>query len=200
MTGVIKTKPLLISQLGLMAGLIVAALVWPQAFLTFIKRPELFIHAKFLHVLTVTLFFANAVIGTIWETRSLMTNSPEIIRHTYKTVIWLDAVFTAPLILVAVLTGIMLGTIMGGVWSMKWLALAFSLFLFSGALWVALDIPTQYKTKRLFELVPADAKALPAELTKLLWIRLGINLFTILPLLVIFYLMVHKPELAWLRH
>ena len=138
------------------------------------------------------------MIGTLWETRSLMSKNPEVIRHTYQTVVWLDAVFTAPLILISVLSGILLGTVLGGVWSMNWLAAGFTLFLISGGLWVALDIPTQYKANRLFQQVPPGAVTLPPELLRVLRLRVGINLFTILPLLVIFYLMVHKPELAWL--
>ncbi len=191
----INTRPILLFQLALMAVLIGYALLCPQQFLAFIERPDLYIHAKFIHILSVTLFFANAVIGTIWETRSLLTKNPEIIRYTYKTVIWLDAVFTAPLILLAVLSGIMLGTVLGGVWTMGWLSVAFSLFLFSGAIWVMCDIPSQYKANRLFETVKPGATDLPAALTRLLWWRMGLNLSTILPLLFIFFLMVHKPEM-----
>lgn len=188
-------RRLLYVYLGLMGLLLVFALARPDLFLALVEKPELYVHAKFIHVLSVTLLFANAVIGTIWETRSLLTKRPEIIRYTYRTVVWLDAVFTAPLVILAVISGIMLGTILGGVWTMGWLSIAFSLFLVCGAFWVAADIPTQYKINRLFATVAPGAPSLPSALTRLLWCRLGINLASIGPLLFIFYLMVHKPDL-----
>jgi len=197
------TKPVLFFNLSLMFALIAFAYFFPAQFTALIERPEFYVHAKFVHILTVTLVFSNAVIGSLWEWRSLVSKRPEIIRHTYRTVAWLDAVFTAPLIFIAVTSGIMLGTILGGVWSMDWLAVAFCLFLFSGGVWLLLDIPSQYKTNRLFAEVPEHANALPKPLVRLLWWRMGLNVFTLVPLLIVFFLMVHKPELpragAWLK-
>lgn len=178
-----------------MVVLIGYGLIQPKQFTTFLERPEFYLHAKFFHILSVTLFFANTVIGTIWEIRALLTKQPEIIRHTYSTVTWLDGVFTAPLIIVAVMTGIMMGTVLGGVWSIGWLSTAFLLFLSSGAVWIVADLPSQYKIKALFKTVPAGAATLPAELTRLLWRRMAINFLGFAPLLVIFFLMIHKPEI-----
>jgi uncharacterized membrane protein len=171
------------------------ALLFPAAFTAWLSRPELYLHAKFIHVLSVTLFFANAVIGTIWEARSLVCGTPEIIRYTYRTVAWLDAVFTAPLILIAVCSGIMLGTILGGVGSIGWVSTTLFLFGVSGTVWVLLDIPMQYRVNRLFETVEPQCPQLPQPLRRLLWRRMGINFLGMLPLLVGFYLMVHKPAI-----
>jgi len=142
------------------------------------------------------------VIGTIWETRSLLNGRPEIIRYTYHTVVWLDAVFTAPLILISVLSGIMLATILGGVGEIGWVSNALLLFLLSGVVWISADIPTQYRIKRHFEALAGDCRELPRPLRRLLWWRMAISAAGTLPLLVIFYLMIHKPALptvaAWL--
>lgn len=194
------TKLLLKTELALMLALLGAGVFFPQAFTRLLSQPPLYIHVKFVHILAVTLFFANAVIGTIWETRSLLQGTPEIIRYTYRTVVWLDAVFTAPLILISVLSGIMLATILGGVGTIGWISNALYLFLFSGAVWIAADIPTQYRINRHFEALPADATALPRPLTRLLWWRLAISAAGTLPLLVIFYLMIHKPDLPTVAH
>ncbi len=171
------------------------SLAFPRAVETLFAQPDFYRHAKFIHILTVTLVFSNAVIGSLWELRALLNGRPEIVRYTYEHVVWLDAVFTAPLIIIAVTSGIMLGTILGGVWSMKWLAVAFSLFLFSGAIWLLLDIPSQYQAKKLFAAMESGATVLPAKLSRLLWGRMALNAFTLVPLLIIFYLMVHKPDL-----
>ena len=203
METVLTTKRILIFNVSIMGVLILAALVAPGPFTALLTRPEFYLHAKFIHIVSVTLFFANTVIGTLWEVRSLYSGRAVIIEHTYQTVRWLDAVFTAPLIICGVVSGIMLGTILGGIWSMGWLSLAFLLFLLSGLVWLVADLPSQHQVKRLFELMPPGSERLTPELTRLLWRRMGINFLGFAPLLVIFFLMVHKPELpalsTWLK-
>ena len=190
-----KTKRLLFFYLSIMFALILCGLIFPEEFTALLKHPEFYIHAKFIHILCVTLFFANAVIGMIWETRSLLSNDLNAVRYTYQTVVWLDAIFTAPLIIISVMTGIMMGTILGGIWSIGWLSIAFTLFLLSGLVWVLADIPTQYQVKREFKSIPDDVREIPDRLRRLLWRRAGISFLGTAPLLVIFYLMVHKPAL-----
>lgn len=190
-----KTRPALLASVGAMALLIALAVASPHRFEAALKQPELYLHAKLAHVLGATLFFGNVVIGTIWETRSLVSKRAEIIRYTYETVAWLDAVFTAPLILVALVSGLMLGALAGGVFSMGWLVVAFAIFALSGLVWLALDIPTQYRVKRLMGDVPMDAKELPEAVLRLLRFRLALNVGAIALLFVVLTLMVHKPDL-----
>ncbi len=198
-----KISSLLKFYLSLMALMIILGLLFPLAFKAAFSRPELYLHAKFFHILSVTLVFANAVIGTLWETRGLLSRRADIVRYTYQTVTWMDSVFTAPLIVVSVLSGILMGTNLGGVWSLGWLSIAFVLFLFSGVIWVVLDIPTQHRVNKLFKSLSESAEVLPSEITKLLWFRLGVNLFSLVPLIIIFILMIHKPDLKpiqeWFR-
>jgi uncharacterized membrane protein len=189
-----KTAYVLAVSIFAMATLIGYSLLFPERITAFIEKPDFYLHAKFVHIVAVTLFFANTVIGTIWETRSLLSKDPAAIRYTYETVLFLDAVFTAPLILVSVCSGIMLGTILGGVWSIGWLSIAFSLFLLSGVLWCVADIPSQYKMKKLFKVLDPKSTELPKPVSRLLWFRMGINLVSIVPLLFIFFLMVFKPD------
>ncbi|MBI9104958.1 MAG: DUF2269 family protein [Spirochaetales bacterium] len=161
-----------------------------------LDRPSLYPHVLFVHILSVTLFFANAVVGILWELRSLVSGRKEIIFHTYKTVAWLDARFSSPLIIISVTTGIVLSLMLGDIWQIGWLFLAFILFLFSGLVWVISDIPTQYKVKELISNVEPAAQSLPAELMRLLKMRLWISLAGVIPLIVVFVLMVYKPEIA----
>ena len=145
-----KSKTVLFIFLFLMAGLIFGALIFPAELQNLLNRPSLYRHILFLHIFSVSLFFGNAVIGILWELRSLNSGRTDIILHTYDTVSWLDARFSSPLILLSVLSGIMLSIIMGDLWQIGWLSLAFLLFLFSGAVWVLSDIPTQYKIKKTY--------------------------------------------------
>lgn len=194
-----SAKTALRIELAAMAALVLVAVVAPHRFVSWLAQPGLYLHAKLVHILSVTLFFANVVIGTLWETRSLRSGEPQIIRHTYETVAWMDAFFTVPLILVAVLSGLSLGTLLGGVFSMGWLVVSLVIFGLSGVAWLALDIPSQYRVKSLMAAQPAGATSLGPELLGLLRFRRALNLITIAPLLVVFGLMVHKPEIAWLR-
>ena len=181
-----------------MAAIIAFASIAPHRFVALLAQPQLYMHAKLAHILTATMFFANVVIGTLWESRSLASGQPNIIRHTYETVRWLDAFLTAPLILVAVVSGLMLATLMGGVFSMGWLVVALALFVASGIVWLAFDIPSQYRVSALFAKMPADAAVVGPELLRVLRFRRTLNIVAIAPLLAVFALMVHKPPVELL--
>lgn len=190
-----KVSASLKACLVVMGGMIFVGLMNPEKFKTFFSHPEMHLYAKFAHVLSVTLVFANAVIGTLWETRGLLSRRAEVIRYTYQTVTWMDSVFTAPLILIAVTSGILMATNLGGVWGIGWLSCAFVVFLFSGILWVCLDIPTQYRVNKLFSALKEGSENLPNQITKLLWFRLGLNVLSLVPLILIFFLMIFKPDI-----
>ena len=197
------TKRVLVFFLIVMAGMVVAALVFPDHLRGLLHRPALYRHVLFVHIVATTLFFANAVIGILWEHRSLASGRPTAILHTYDTVTWLDARFSSPLIVVSVVAGIMLSTTYGDIWQIGWLSLAFLLFILSGVVWVGSDIPTQYRIKRLIAAVDPLAPELPQELMRLLKVRLWISMVGVLPLVVVFILMVYKPEITpvadWFR-
>ena len=198
-----KTKHVLWIFLAAMAGLIAFAVLFRAEFTALLNRPDARRHALFVHVAAATLFFANAVTGMLWESRSLASGRKDVILHTYETVAWLDARFSSPLILLSLVSGLMLSVLMGDLWGIGWLSAGFLLFLLSGLFWVVSDIPTQYRLKRLLaKLNPADP-ALPEELVRLLRLRWWISLAGVLPLVVVFALMVYKPDIrapaSWFR-
>ncbi len=168
---------------------------FPDTFFRQMGHFTSYAHIKFIHILTVTLFFGNAVIGTLWEFRALLSKRAEIIRYTYETVTWLDAVFTAPLILCAATSGIMLAHLYGGIWTIGWISYSLSAFLLSGIFWLAADIPTQYKIRKALQIESETSDLFSPSLLRLFWLRMGINLISLIPLLFVFYLMVHKPEM-----
>ena len=190
-----KTKYVLYFFLGLMALLILTAIFFPAVLTDLLKQPALYPHLLFVHILSTTLFFANAVIGMFWEGLSLRSEKKEVILHTYTSVSWLDAHLSSPLIILSVLSGISLSLIMGNLWQIGWLSASFILFILSGLLWVVSDIPTQYRLKALMaELKPSD-EALPEALMGLYRLRWWIGLAGVLPLLLVFILMVYKPDI-----
>ena len=190
-----KTKLVLFCLLAIMAGMIAFAIFFPAELIALLNRPALYGHALFVHIAATTLFFANAVVGMLWERRSLASGRKDVILHTYATVAWLDARFSSPLIILSVIAGLTLSFAMGDLWQIGWLSTGFVLFLLSGLIWVASDIPTQYKVKKLMaQLDPAD-RELPEELTRLLKLRWWISLAGVAPLVIVFALMVYKPDI-----
>lgn len=198
-----KTKHVLLGFLVLMAVMILLAVIFPVEFRRVLNQPALHGHALFVHVAAATLFFANAVVGMLWELASLRSGRKEVILHTYATVSRLDARFSSPLIILSVVAGLALSMIMGDMWSVGWLSLGFLLFLLSGVVWIASDIPTQYRVKKLVAGLDPGDETLPAELTRLLRMRLWVSLAGVLPLVIVFALMVYKPEILpvsrWFR-
>lgn len=192
----IETKYVLFGFLAIMAGIIGCAIVFQQAFISFMKHPAIYNHARFLHIAAVTLFFSNAVIGILWEQRSLANRSKEVILHTYKTVAFLDSHFSSPLIILSLLAGLSLSFNIGELWQIGWLSVSFLLFLLSGIIWLISDIPTQYKIKKLLSSLNPEDQTLPDELIRLLKMRLWIGIAGVVPLVVVFILMVYQPEIT----
>lgn len=190
-----KTKHVLCVFLALMGGLVAFAALNKDAFLSALNRPELYGHARFVHIAAATLFFANAAVGMLWERRALASGRKEAVLHTYETVAWLDARLSSPLILVSLLAGLVLAAAGGGIAETGWLSWSLALFIFSGAFWVLSDIPTQYRVKRLMAALDPAAPALPPELVRLLRLRWRISLAGVAPLVAVFAFMVYKPDL-----
>jgi uncharacterized membrane protein len=198
-----KTKYVLYVFLAIMAGLIGFAVLFRADFIALLDQPALRGHALFVHIAAATLFFANAVVGMIWEKRSLASGRKEVILHTYATVAWIDARFSSPLIILSLVSGLMLAFMLGDLWAIGWLSTAFILFLLSGLFWIVSDIPTQYKVKRLMAGLKGGDQTLPVELFRLLRLRWWISLGGVAPLVAVFVLMVYKPDLPavglWFR-
>lgn len=190
-----KTRIVLFVSLAFMAVMIFVALLFPDVLESIMLSPKWYNHVLFLHVFTVTLFFANAVVGMLWEARSLYYGDRLVILHTYRTVAWLDAHFSSPLIIFAVTSGILLGYGLGGIWDTGWLGLSFILFLFSGVVWVVSDIPTQYRIKDGLAKLDASDAEVPEDFLRLLKMRVFISLAGVVPLVVIFALMIYKPAI-----
>ncbi len=190
-----KVKIIRLVFLLIMAGMIGFAALFQDAFIALLSQSALQNHARFLHIAATALFFANAVVGIIWERRSLVSGSREIIVHTYNTVTFLDTLFSSPLIILSLLSGLSLSFNLGDFWQIGWLSVSFLLFLLSGFIWIASDIPTQDKVKQLISRLSQDDQTLPDKLVRLLKLRWWISIAGVLPIAAIFVLMVYKPDI-----
>ena len=198
-----KTRFVLAGFLVIMVGMIGFAVFSRETFVALLRHPAVYGHARFVHIAAVTLFFANAVVGILWEQRSLASGNKEVILHTYNTVILFDAHLSSPLIILSVLGGLSLSFNIGELWQIGWLSVGFLLFLLSGLFWIVSDIPAQYKIRRLISRLNPGDSTLPDELTRLLRLRCWISMAGVVPLAIVFALMVYKPEITavadWFR-
>ncbi len=200
---IMKTEHVLVGLLAIMAVMVGSAVFFREAFIALLEHPALRSHARFLHIAAVTLFFANAVVGMLWEQRSLASGSKEVILHTYNTVAFLDSRLSSPLIILSLLGGLSLSYSIGDLWQVGWLSVSFLLFLLSGVFWIVSDIPTQYKIKRLISTLRPEDRTLPADLVRLLKLRWWVSMAGVVPLVIVFVLMVYQPEIKavadWFR-
>lgn len=197
------TKIILFLLLAVMAAMIIFAVFWKEAFVSLMQQPAIQHHARMMHIAAATIFFANAVVGMIWERRSLASGNPQIILYTYKTVTLLDSLLSSPLIILTLIGGLSLSFRLGELMQIGWLSVSFLLFLLSGLVWVVTDIPTQYKVKRLLGGIRPEDTTLPAELVRVMKLRWWIGIAGVLPLIVAFVWMVYKPDMLavadWFR-
>jgi len=191
-----KAKFILIFLWVIVVGVLLLAVLFKDFFTSLLPGLNLYRLTLLFHNISVSLFFANAVIGMMWESRSLASGSKEVLLHTYKTVTHLDSVFSTPLIVLTLISGLAMTYSRGSLWEVGWLSVSFLLFILSGVIWIASDIPTQYKVKRLLAELQNSKGGIPEELTRLLKLRWWIGILGVLPLVIVFFLMVYKPDVT----
>jgi len=191
-----KAKFILIILWVIVVGVLLLAVLFKDFFTSLLPGLNLYRLTLLFHNISVSLFFANAVIGMMWESRSLASGSKEVLLHTYKTVTHLDSVFSTPLIVLTLISGLAMTYSRGSLWEVGWLSVSFLLFILSGVIWIASDIPTQYKVKRLLAELQNSKGGIPEELTRLLKLRWWIGILGVLPLVIVFFLMVYKPDVT----
>ncbi|HUQ12619.1 MAG TPA: DUF2269 domain-containing protein [Steroidobacteraceae bacterium] len=148
---------------------------------------------KWLHILSSTLLFGTGL-GSAWYMFfASRTRDPRVIAPVTKYVVIADWVFTTPTIVIQPLTGFYLVHLAGFPLTSRWILWTVGLYLLAGAAW----LPVVWMQIRMRDLAITSAEAsvpLPPVYWKYLraWVALGIVAF--LALVVVFYLMVVKPQ------
>ena len=150
---------------------------------------------KTVHILSSTLLFGTGL-GTAFH--GFMANRSGDLaarRIVNRNVVIADWLFTTPAVIVQPVTGVWLARIAGYPMTTGWLAAAIVLYLFVGACWLPV-VGIQIKMRRIVDKL-ADGETLPARYFTLsrTWFVLGWPAFA--GVLVIFWLMVTKPDLSW---
>jgi uncharacterized membrane protein len=147
-----------------------------------------------LHILGVVLFLGNILVTAVWKLLADRTQNPPVVAYGQRMVTITDIGFTATGVLLIIVPGQVMAQDYGGVFGGPlWLTLGWSLFVASGAIWLAVLIPIEVMQERLARTF-RDGGAIPDRYWRLSrrWAVFGV-VATILPL-VNLYLMVFKPE------
>lgn len=146
---------------------------------------------KLIHILSAVVVAGTGMGIAFFMFMANRSSNVEAIAVTARHVVLADWIFTAPAVVLQLVTGLLLMMRLGYSFTSTWFFLVIALFIFIGVCWIPV-IMIQYKLKAL-----ADASlkkgALDPEFKKVmrLWTALGVPAFG--SILVIFWLMVFKP-------
>ncbi len=146
-----------------------------------------------LHILAAVVFVGNIITAAFWKVRADRSGNLETIAITARSLLQADYTFTAPGIVVLLVTGIwMVGLSDWARFQEPWLGGSFVLLIITGVIWLAVLLPQQRRMGRLAQ-EGADAGVLCPEYSKAsrIWSMFG-GIATLLPVLILF-LMVFKP-------
>ena len=152
---------------------------------------------KFLHVIGATVLLGTGAGIAFFMLMAHRTGDVPTIAATARIVVIADIVFTATAVIAQPITGILLAKTAGYPLGEGWIVASIILYLFTGAFW----LPVVWMQARMRNLARAAADAgegLPAAYHRLFrwWFAFGFPAFA--AVLLIFWLMITRPPIAWL--
>jgi len=147
---------------------------------------------KLIHILSSTILFGTGIGSAFFM---FMANRRKDIHGIYfatRHVVIADWLFTAPAVIIQLLTGLWLMKTAGYEHSEKWIMWGLGLYFFTGTCWLPV-VWIQIKMRDMAKTALETGTELPAHYWKLdkCWITLGSLAFP--AVMVIFWLMVTKP-------
>lgn len=148
---------------------------------------------KWLHILSSTFLFGTGLGSAFYMFFTSLTRDARATAVVVRYVVIADWLFTTPTIVLQPLTGAYLIHLAGFPWTSRWIVWSIALYLIAGAAW----LPVVWMQIRMRDMASAAAQAnegLPPRYWRLLrwWVALGVIAFV--ALIVVFYLMVAKPQ------
>lgn len=146
---------------------------------------------KLLHILSAVVVAGTGTGIAFFMLMAHRSRNLQAIAITTRHVVLADWLFTAPAVVLQLVTGLLLMNKLGYSYTSTWFFAVISLFIFIGVCWLPV-LFIQYKLRDLCHTIEAD-EMLTDQFSKYmnLWIALGIPAFT--AILVLFWLMVFKP-------
>ncbi|MBF0369393.1 MAG: DUF2269 domain-containing protein [Magnetococcales bacterium] len=150
---------------------------------------------KYIHIISATLLFGTGL-GTAFQmVRAYFSHDVRAIAAVSRSVVLADWIFTAPAVVVQLVTGGWMMWLMDYPLMTGWLMAALILYVIVGVCWLPV-VWLQIRMERMAAKAMTAGEALPPLYHRYfrIWFVLGWPAF--LSVLVIFYLMVFKPEIS----
>jgi uncharacterized membrane protein len=148
---------------------------------------------KWIHILAATILFGTGLGSAFYLFVANKSRNLAAIGFATRWVVIADWLFTTPAFLIQIVTGYILAARYGYELTEPWLIAAYLLILLAGFCWLPV-LWIQYRLRNLARDSLRDSHVLPSEYWKLsrIWVGLGVIAFA--AFVVIFYLMVFRPE------
>lgn len=152
----------------------------------------LYLTLKWIHILSSTLLMGTGLGIAFFMWMAHLTKDARTIASTARVVVIADTIFTAPAVVVQLLTGLWLTQILRLPLTTLWVQTALLLFFIVGACWLPV-VWLQIQARNLARDAETRGVLLPAAYGRVMrwWFWLGWPAF--ISVIVIFWLMVHKP-------
>ena len=152
-----------------------------------------YIVVKWLHILSSTVLFGTGIGSAYYMFVASRARDPRVVHFVVGKVVIADWIFTTTAVILQPITGFYLVHLAGYALTSRWILWSIVLFLVAGACW----LPVVWMQLQMREMARAAVEAgttLPDRYWRFfrIWVALGIPAF--LALVVVFYLMVAKPN------
>lgn len=143
---------------------------------------------KFIHIISATLLFGTGLGSAFYMLMAYRSGNVSAMAVTNRIVVIADYIFTAPTVIIQLVSGMYLMHYNGISWYSPWGLMVFSLYMFVGACWLPVVwLQIRLRDSSLKMGVP-DAQY---HFRMKVWLILGLMAFP--AVLVLFGLMVFKP-------
>jgi len=150
---------------------------------------DYFLSLRMLHILAAVVVAGTGTGIAFFMFVAWRSRKPVVIAHTARIVVLADWIFTAPAVLIQLVSGVLLMQRLGYSFSSDWFIRVAGLFVFIGLCWIPVVV-IQY---RLREVASRMTDRVAPEFDRLMkyWVALGVPAFS--AILVVFWLMVFRP-------
>lgn len=146
---------------------------------------------KLLHLLSAVVLTGTGAGIAFFMFMANRSNNAQAIYITTKQVVLGDWLFTAPAVVIQLVTGLLLMKQLGYSFTSPWFMWVIGLFIFIGLCWLPV-VGIQYRLRKLAEeSLNNDSSLEKFKRLMRIWTLLGIPAFS--AILIIFWLMVFKP-------
>jgi uncharacterized membrane protein len=149
---------------------------------------------RYLHILGATLLFGTGLGTAFHGWMGYRSGDPKVVAVVARNVVLADWLFTAPAVVGQFVTGVLLAVTVGYGVTASWIVAALVLYAITGACWLPV-VWLQIQMAKMAKQAAFKGTPLPARYWRYsrYWFALGWPAF--ISVLIIFHLMVSKPEL-----